>query len=147
MRHRLVHLSAKAFIVCFLAASVLSGCRTYRDPLLDAAGKMPCAVLIHHSFNDDVILNIDGHAPRTASSRFELMPGKHSILLGLNEGFYVGDNMKIDFEVRAGETYHAKHHVKPFGGSWTAWIVEDSTGKRFEGVRSPHTRQPFRLLN
>jgi hypothetical protein len=141
MRHRFVRLFAKPFLVSFLAVSVFCGCKAYRDPALGSAGNEPFAVLIHNSFNDDALISIDGHPPRTASSRFELKPGKHSALFGLNQGFYIGgDNIKIDFEVRAGETYHAKHDVKPFGGTWTAWIVEDSTGKRFEGKPIPRSK-------
>jgi hypothetical protein len=141
MRHRFVRLFAQPFLVSFLVVSVFCGCKAYRDPALAPAGNEPFAVLIHHAFGDDVLLNIDGHASRTLSSRFELKPGKHSVLLELNEGLYLGgDKLRIDFEARAGETYHAKSDVKILAGKWTAWIVEDSTGKRFEGKPVPRTK-------
>jgi hypothetical protein len=141
MRHRFARLFAQSFLVSFLAVSVFCGCKAYRDPALAPAGNEPFAVLIHHAFGDDVLLNIDGNASRTLSSRFELKPGTHSILLEPNQGLYIGgDKLKIDFEARAGETYYAKSDVKIFGGTWSAWIVEASTGKRFDGKRVQPTK-------
>ena len=118
---------------CFVLAS--TGCKTaYRDPLLVAGA--PSAVLIHKSpvMSGYAIDSIDEKpGPRGMVSRFEIAPGQHSVVVALNEGLYRAEKIRIDFEANAGETYSLNADGKILGGTWWAWILEDSTGKKFVG--------------
>ncbi len=132
-----VAVAAKFLSIYLLLALVLSGCRTYRDKALISAGT-PSAVLIHQSpaLSDFVIDNINGN-PRPAGfiSRYEIPVGPTAVVVGPNEGLYFGDKLKIQFEAKAGGVYRVDAKVKVFGGRWTAWITDQSTGKRFMGER------------
>lgn len=126
-----------AFTSATLTALLLSvGCAgtTYRDKSLDAPGAPAPAMLVRNfSTFDFMLLNVDDH--RHSGKRAELLPGEHTVTVGLNEGLYRGTRLRIHFEAKSGETYQldAKLHEKFLTGSWQAWITEVSTGKRFDG--------------
>jgi hypothetical protein len=130
-----------------VALLLCSGCAsTYRDKALNAPGAPTPAVVIQKfaMISDFIVFKIDDHnKPSGFARRFELVPGKHSVIVGLNEGLYRAEKMRIEFEAKAGETYeiNAEMKSKIFSGTWHAWVTEVSTGNRFDGEiinRSKH---------
>lgn len=122
-----------------LAALLSAGCAsTYRDKTLDAPGAPTAAVLIQKfgTVSDFILYKIDDHnRPAGFMKRFELVPGEHTLTVGLNEGLYSGSRMKIHFDAKPGETYelNAAMKMKFLSGTWHTWITEVSTGKQFDG--------------
>lgn len=82
-----------------------------------------------------LIDSIDGKPrPNGRIYRYELSEGKHHVIVGLNEGLYRADKIRVDFETKNNEIYFLNaDHKGLIAGNWWAWIAEDSTGKRFVG--------------
>src|SRR6185312_2682606 len=112
-----------------IAILLCSGCAsTHRDKALDAPGAPAAAVVIQKfgTISDFILYKIDDHnRPVGFAKRFELLPGKHSLVVGLNEGLYRAEKMRIEFQAKAGETYeiNAEMKSKIFSGTWHAWVT------------------------
>jgi hypothetical protein len=123
-----------------LGAILCAGCSTtYHDKKLDAPGAPTAAVLIQKFpiIGDFILYKIDDHnRPVGFKKRFEVVPGPHSVTVGVNEGLLTGNRFRIAFDAKPGETYEINAKVtseKIFSGTWHTWVTEVSTGKEFEG--------------
>ena len=123
-----------------LGALLCAGCAgTYHDKALDAPGAPPPAVLIQKFaiVGDFTLFKLDDHNPPLGyARRFEVVPGPHSVTVGLNEGLLAGNRFRIAFDAKSGETYEINAKVtseKLLSGTWRTWVTEVSTGKQFEG--------------
>jgi hypothetical protein len=126
----------KKIIPCLFLLSLLSGCASiYHDPKLAANSSLAPAILVHeHPLKSGVVLEqIDGKWRGIGVfAKYELSPGEHSLLLALNQAFWVGEKLIVRFPAKAGETYHLENSLDTKMKYWSAWVIESSTGKKFD---------------
>jgi hypothetical protein len=133
-------LSTVAKALSFVSVILLSGCGTMQVYEGPKRASHEVAVitsnLLAGLFDTAYILQIDGKDLGATDDNVEVLPGKHTVKIGVSTGLgyqqYIG-NKTISFEAIAGHTYQVNGKIRK--GDTFAWIEDKNTGELVAGEK------------